>query len=95
MNKKFREDERKEELEARYGKQAADAGEGDEEEDEADGEEEDFEGEEEEMDEEGLEEGDEGMEEDDDRRLVACRLNATRWAVAVGLFNDGGDSWTR
>ena len=36
-----------------------------------------------------------GMEEDDDRRLVACRLNATRWAVAVGLFNDGGDSWTR
>ena len=69
MNKKFREDERKEELEERYGKQAADAGEGDEEEDEADGEEEDFEGEEEEMDEEGLEEGDEGMEEDDDEGM--------------------------
>lgn len=72
MNKKFREDERKEELEERYGKQAADAGEGDEEQDEADGEEEEFEGEEEEMDEEGLEEGDEGMEEDDEGMDEEC-----------------------
>ena len=36
-----------------------------------------------------------GMTEEKDRRLVDCRLNATRWAVAVGLFNDGVDSWRR
>jgi hypothetical protein len=63
MNKKFREDERKEEREERYGKQTAEVDEGDEE--EADGEEEEYEGDEE-MDEEGMDEdGDEEMDEEE------------------------------
>ena len=36
-----------------------------------------------------------GISDDAERRTVACRLNAARWAVAVGLFNDGVDSWRR